>query len=60
MTDKNSFGENPAQAPGDKTPAKKPYVKPDFQFEHVFETNALSCGKVNNTQGGCHFNRKLS
>jgi len=30
--------------------AKKPYSKPAFRFERVFETSALSCGKVNQTQ----------
>jgi hypothetical protein len=39
---------------------RKPYEKPAFQFERVFETNALSCGKVNSTQGQCRFNRKTS
>lgn len=51
---------NSANGPETTSSAKRPYVKPDFQFEQVFETNALSCGKVNSTQGGCHFNRKLS
>jgi len=32
---------------------KKPYEKPGFRFEQVFVTSALSCGKVNPTQGGC-------
>jgi hypothetical protein len=40
--------------------AKKPYQKPAFRFESVFETMALTCGKVAGTQGQCHFNRKLS
>ena len=40
--------------------AKKPYVKPEVRYEQVFETSALSCGKVHSTQGGCHFNRKNS
>ncbi len=37
-------------------PAKKPYVKPAFRFEPVFETMALSCGKRDDTfsQAGCH------
>lgn len=39
---------------------KKPYEKPSFQCERVFETMALSCGKVSPTQGLCHFNRKNS
>ena len=41
-------------------PAKKTYTTPSFEYEHVFETNALSCGKVSSTQFGCHSNRKLS
>jgi hypothetical protein len=40
--------------------AKKPYKKPSFQYERVFETMALSCGKVNFTQQQCRFNRKNS
>ena len=40
--------------------AKKPYVKPAFRREQVFETMALACGKVNNTQGPCRANRKNS
>jgi len=49
--DKNSA----SQATG-----KKPYVKPDFRFEKVFETLALACGKVNPSEGQCRFNRKRS
>jgi hypothetical protein len=40
--------------------AKKPYVKPAFRHEKVFETMALACGKVNSTQGACRVNRKSS
>jgi hypothetical protein len=29
-----------------EAPAKQPYVKPDFRFEKVFVTTALSCGKT--------------
>ena len=39
---------------------KKPYVKPSFQHERVFETMALTCGKVNATQAQCKTNRKNS
>jgi hypothetical protein len=39
---------------------KKPYQKPAFRYERVFETLALSCGKVNPTQSQCRFNRKVS
>ncbi len=40
--------------------AKKPYQKPAFQHERVFETMALSCGKIHPNQGQCKFNRKTS
>lgn len=35
-------------------PGRKPYVKPAFQFEKVFETMALACGKTS-TSGQCRF-----
>ena len=37
---------------------KKPYQKPAFRYERVFETRALACGKVNDTQAQCKFNKK--
>ena len=40
--------------------AKKPYQKPAFQREQVFETMALACGKVNPTSGACKAVRKNS
>ena len=40
--------------------SKKPYRKPAFRHERVFETMALACGKIDATQGSCHNNRKLS
>lgn len=39
---------------------KKLYQKPAFRYERVFETLALSCGKVAPTQGPCHHSRKTS
>lgn len=42
------------------TKGKKPYSKPTFQHERVFETMALACGKLHPTQGQCRFNRKNS
>jgi hypothetical protein len=39
---------------------KKPYQKPSFRYEKVFETMALACGKVHPTQFQCRFNRKNS
>jgi hypothetical protein len=45
-----------AQAPSQKTP----YESPAFCFERVFETSALSCGKIQSTQGACLTTRKNS
>lgn len=42
------------------TPAKRPYVKPAFRHEQVFETMALACGKISNTQASCRVNRRNS
>jgi hypothetical protein len=39
---------------------RRPYQKPAFRYERVFETMALSCGKTNSTQSQCRFNRKTS
>jgi hypothetical protein len=39
---------------------KKPYTKPTFRHERVFETMALACGKIHPTQAQCRFNRKNS
>jgi hypothetical protein len=39
---------------------KKPYSRPSFRHERVFETMALACGKVQVTQFQCARNRKLS
>ncbi len=52
-------------APEEKRPTqekqvKKPYTKPAFRFERVFETQALSCGKVHGFIAQCHSNRKTS
>jgi len=40
--------------------ARKPYQKPAVRYERVFETSALTCGKVHTTQSGCHQVRKNS
>ena len=39
---------------------RKPYQKPAVRHEQVFETRALSCGKVTGTQGPCNFEKKHS
>lgn len=58
----NSTPEKQTQASaGDGThSSKKPYVKPEVRYEHVFETRALACGKVQVFEGSCHFNRRAS
>ena len=43
-----------------KKQAKKQYVQPAFRFERVFETQALSCGKIGGTSTQCKLNRKTS
>lgn len=35
----------PTPAPTDKA-KKRPYTKPEFSHETVFETMALACGKI--------------
>jgi len=52
--------ETNEKTPGSGIPAKKPYQKPAFRHERVFETMALSCGKVSPTQSTCTTNRKTS
>jgi hypothetical protein len=52
--------ETTERTPGSASPARRPYQKPAFRFERVFETMALSCGKVSPTQGGCVHNRQAS
>lgn len=49
--------ENPRDSRG---VAKKPYQEPAFRYERVFETMALSCGKVNATEFQCRFHRMSS
>jgi hypothetical protein len=55
---------NPSEARDDQQHhekrTKKTYVKPAFRFEHVFETQALSCGKIGATSTQCKLNHKLS
>ena len=55
--DRSTAQSNPA---AEGKPPKKPYQKPSFRHERIFETMALSCGKINSTQGQCHNNTKNS
>lgn len=52
--------DSAARAEPESTHRRRPYQKPAFQFERVFETMALSCGKVVTTQFQCHFHSKTS
>jgi len=45
---------------GTKSSGKKLYIKPSFRYERVFETMALSCGKVNSNQFQCRSSKKTS
>jgi hypothetical protein len=49
-----------AARPVTQQTGKKPYHKPAFRFERVFETRALACGKVSTTQAQCAHNTKNS
>lgn len=40
--------------------AKKLYQKPAFRYERVFETLALSCGKIAGTSLNCNSSPKSS
>jgi hypothetical protein len=56
-------GNNATRKHADKNDAtvkKKPYQKPAFRYERVFETMALACGKISPTEFQCRFNRKNS
>jgi len=44
----------------EKRRQKRPYKKPTFQYERLFETYALSCGKVGTVQQSCRNNTKNS
>jgi hypothetical protein len=39
---------------------KKAYQEPAFRHEQVFETMALSCGKIQDTNFTCRLNRHTS
>ena len=34
-------------------PVRRPYIKPEFRHESVFETMALACGKIGPTSDNC-------
>jgi hypothetical protein len=59
MNDNRSPRDNQRQL-HDIGKEKKLYRKPAFRHERVFETQALTCGKVVATQITCQLNRKTS
>jgi hypothetical protein len=58
--DRSVPGSFDAPDPPEDGRAKKPYEKPAFQREQVFETMALACGKINPVSGACRAVRKAS
>jgi hypothetical protein len=54
--------ETERRAEPSETPqeARKPYQKPAVRYEQVFETSALTCGKIHGRTGPCHSNPKNS
>jgi hypothetical protein len=48
------------QQPVNAGKGKKLYKKPAFRYERVFETLALSCGKISVSPPQCQFTRKTS
>jgi hypothetical protein len=55
--DWNTNEENAVES---RRTTKKPYQEPAFRHERVFETMALSCGKVQPTQFQCRHHRNAS
>lgn len=61
MNESNKPGPlEPAIAGSSSAATRKPYLKPAFRHEPVFETMALACGKISDTQRQCNSNRKNS
>ena len=62
IEDSKKLNRTAANVPADETQttSKLPYEKPEFRHEGVFETMALSCGKISGTQGACNSVKKLS
>jgi hypothetical protein len=59
MTQRNRPSEAEKSA-SSQSATKKPYHKPEFRFERVFETLALACGKLNNLLFMCRGVRRKS
>ena len=59
-SDKRPPDSTDERADGGRAAGKKPYEKPSFVREQVFETMALACGKIGTTSGACRIVRKNS
>jgi hypothetical protein len=59
MTNNRAPGQK-QQQPGNAGKEKKLYQKPAFRYERVFETLALSCGKIGSSTVQCQLSRKTS
>lgn len=57
---KQSEGTAGEKSTSKTTRVKKPYQKPEFRYERVFETMALACGKISITIPTCKSQRKSS
>jgi hypothetical protein len=57
MTQKDQTSGEPKSASTQRA-GKKPYSKPEFRYERVFETLALACQKLD--PGVCRLNQKNS
>ncbi len=53
-------GEQPDASTGMDRATRKPYQKPAFSREQLFETMALACGKINNNIAQCKAVKKNS
>jgi hypothetical protein len=62
MSASDNVADRDKSQPDEVSPAhgRRPYVKPAFLREAVFETTALACGKVNPTVRQCNLVRKNS
>ena len=54
MNSKDIDHFEPNKQPGEGPVPQKAYQAPSFRVERVFETTALSCGKLASTLGNCH------
>lgn len=60
MTPPKKPASAPTDPPAEPIAGKKPYQKPAFVREQLFETMALACGKTNPVIGQCRTVRKNS